>query len=207
MARQGSTCEEILNHYFPGIRLPESINAKTQGREDAEADGFSSIPIASLRLSAFALSSPQTLSSEHFRVSYASQTPRSEVEAAVRTLEAARLDMFAHFGPASISLPATAVDVVIHETTQAFVAATGLPWWVAGVTHGRRIELQPLGVLRRRRILTSTLRHEYAHAVIEFVGQNRAPRWLAEGLAISFAGEGRSLERFRRSGGKEGFDA
>ncbi|PYT06709.1 MAG: hypothetical protein DMF60_08795 [Acidobacteria bacterium] len=197
MARRGSTCEEILNHYFPGVRLPESINAKTQGREDAEADGFSSIPIASLRLCAFALSSPQTLSSEHFRVSYASQTPRSEVEAAVRTLEAARLDMFAHFGPASISLPDTAVDVVIHETTQAFVAATGLPWWVAGVTHGRRIELQPLGVLRRRRILTSTLRHEYAHAVIEFVGQNRAPRWLAEGLAISFAGEGRLLERFR----------
>ena len=33
--------------------------------------------------------------------------------------------------------------------------------------------------------------------MIEFVGQNRAPRWLAEGLAISFAGEGRLLERFR----------
>jgi stage II sporulation protein D len=196
MARRGSTCEGILSHYFPGARLPESMNAKTQSREDAEIDGFSYVPVASLRLGGFALSSPQTLSSEHFRISYASQTPRSDIEAALRTLEAARLDMFARFGPASISLPDTSVDVVIHETTQAFVAATGLPWWVAGVTHGRRIELQPFRVLTRRRILTSTLRHEYAHAVIESVGQGRAPRWLAEGLAISFAGEGPMFLRF-----------
>jgi SpoIID/LytB domain protein len=196
MARRGSTSTEILNHYFPGARLPESINAKTQSREDAEGNGFSPVPVATLRLCDFALSSSQTLSSEHFRVSFPVQTPSSEVEAALRTLESARRDMFARLGPASISLPDTAVDVVIHETTQAFVASTGLPWWVAGVTHGRRIELQPLGVLRKRRILTSTLRHEYAHTVIEGIGQGRAPRWLAEGLAISFAGEGPMLRRF-----------
>jgi hypothetical protein len=41
------------------------------------------------------------------------------------------------------------------------------------------------------------LRHEYAHAVIEVAGAGRTPRWLAEGLAIMFAGEGPSLERFR----------
>ena len=196
MARRGSTCTEILNHYFPGARLPKSINAKTQRRDDAKGDGFFFVPVVSLRPGGFALNAWQTLSSEHFRVSYASQTPRSEVEAALRTLEAARVDMFARVGPASISLPDTAVDVVIHETTQSFIAATGLPWWVAGVTHGRRSELQPLSVLRRRRILISTLRHEYAHAVIEAVGRGRAPRWLAEGLAISFAGEGPMLLRF-----------
>jgi len=32
--------------------------------------------------------------------------------------------------------------------------------------------------------------------VIETIGQGRTPRWLAEGLAIGFAGEGRLLERF-----------
>src|SRR5260370_36032810 len=165
MARRGSTCEEILNHYFPGTRIPESINAKTQSvrfpesinaktqrKADAKRDGFSFVPVATLRLGGFALNARQTLSSEHFRVSFQSRTTRSGVETALRALEAARLDMFARLGPASISLPDTAVDVVIHETTQTFVAATGLPWWVAGVTHGRRIELQPLGVLRRRRI-------------------------------------------------------
>jgi len=90
----------------------------------------------------------------------------------------------------------TSIDVIVHETTQDFIAATGQPWWTAGVTRSRRIELQPLGVLRRRRVLTPTLRHEYAHAVIEENGKGQTPRWLAEGLAIAFAGEGPSLQRF-----------
>jgi hypothetical protein len=94
------------------------------------------------------------------------------------------------------SLP-SAIDVVYHETTQDFTASTGQSWWVAGLTHGRRIELQPLGVLKRRGILGSTLRHEYAHAVIEGIGGSGVPRWLAEGLAINFAGEGRMLLRYR----------
>jgi hypothetical protein len=213
MARRGGTCAEILNHYFPGAGVSEGINAKginakTPGRKDAMGSIFSysygaalrpcvlALNSPALRPCAFALSSPQILSSEHFHVSYAAGVARREVEAALRTLEAARLDMFARVGPASLPFPDTAVDVVIHATTQAFTGATGQPWWVAGVTKGRRIEFQPLSVLRRRRILTSTLRHEYAHSVIEAIGQGRAPRWLAEGLAIQFAGEGPMLLRF-----------
>jgi hypothetical protein len=104
--------------------------------------------------------------------------------------------MLARTGPASLKLPEM-VDVVFHETPRDFLVATTQSWWVAGVTRGSRIELQPLGVLRRRRILSSTLRHEYAHAVIETNGGDRAPRWLIEGLAIEFAGEGPPLERLR----------
>jgi SpoIID/LytB domain protein len=197
MARRGATCAEILNHYFPGAGLSGGINAKAQSREDAGGRVFSYADAASLRPCVFALSSPQTLSSEHFHISYAAGLARGEVEAALRTLEAARLDMFARVGSASLSLPDAAVDVVVHATTQEFTAATGQPWWVAGVTRGRRIELQPLGVLRRRRILTPTLRHEYAHSVIEAIEGGRAPRWLAEGLAIQFAGEGPTLRRYQ----------
>jgi len=145
------------------------------------------------------LTSRLTLSSEHFHVSYPATIPRSEIEAVLRTLEASRLDMLARAGPASLHLP-DVTNVVIHETTQDLVAATGQPWWVAGVTHGSGIELQPIAVLHRRRVLSSTLRHEYVHAVIEINGGGRTPRWLAEGLAISFAGEGPSLERFRPKG-------
>jgi hypothetical protein len=115
----------------------------------------------------------------------------------LRTLEVARLDMLARAGPESLSLRDAPINVVIHETTQAFSAATGQPWWVAGITHGQELELQPLNVLRRRRILKSTLRHEYTHAVIERIGQGLAPRWLAEGLAIAFAGEAPLLARFK----------
>lgn len=195
MARRGASCEQILGHYFPGIRT--EANAKTQSRSDAKSVTRSAdLPwnFASLRPCVFALGSGRrSLSSEHFRVSYPTTLGHAEIEAVLRTLEAARLDMLARTGPAELLLPDSVVDVVIHETTQDFTSATGQSWWVAGVTHGRQIELQPLDVLRRRRILSSTLRHEYTHAVIEAVGEGRAPRWLAEGLAIAFAGEGPSL--------------
>src|SRR5262249_6882436 len=138
-----------------------------------------------------------TLSSEHFRATYPANLKPFEVDSMLRTLEAARLDMLARVGPASLSLPNNVVNVVIHETTADFVSATRQPSWVAGVTRADRIELQPLTVLRRRRVLNSTLRHEYTHAVIESIGQGRTSRWLAEGLAIHFAGEGALLERFR----------
>ena len=196
IARRGGTSGQILNKYFPRVRISaEPINAKAQSRQGAvlETETDSS-PSASLRLCALALAARQSLSSEHFHISYPVRTPRSDIEAALRLLEAARLDMFALVGPAPLSLP---IDVVVHETTQDFMAATGQSWWVAGVTHGRRIELQPLAVLRRRRrILGTTLRHEYAHVVIEAVGGNGAPRWLTEGMAIGFAGEGPMLLRF-----------
>jgi stage II sporulation protein D len=204
MAGRGASCEQILDHYFPGTR--RGTNATTPGREVAEADvdrwrhddGAVSLDSnATLRLCVFALNSRLTLSSEHFRVSYPAGVARVEIESMLRTLEVARLDMLARAGPESLSLRDAAINVVIHETTQDFSAATGQPWWVAGITHGHELELQPLNILRRRRILKSTLRHEYTHAVIEEIGQGRAPRWLAEGLAIAFAGEGPFLARFK----------
>jgi hypothetical protein len=105
--------------------------------------------------------------------------------------------MLARAGPAGLKLPDT-VDVLVHATTGDFVGATGQSVWAAAVTHGRRIEVQPLPVLERRGISRSTLRHEYAHAVMEANGGREVPRWLAEGLAIAFAGEGRMYARFRR---------
>ncbi|HXU35674.1 MAG TPA: SpoIID/LytB domain-containing protein [Blastocatellia bacterium] len=217
MARRGASCEQVLDHYFPGTTrktnaktlghedAKEKTNARTQGREDAKSITRSADQpwnFASLRPCVFALefaleSGRRSLSSEHFRVSYPAAVGRIEIEAVLRTLEAARLDMLVRTGSAALSLPDSAVEVVIHETTQDFIAATGQSWWVAGSTHGRQIELQPLALLRRRRILASTLRHEYTHAAIEAIGQRRAPRWLAEGLAIAFAGEGPSLLRVK----------
>jgi stage II sporulation protein D len=174
-----------------------SINTKTPSRKGAKNGGFNQpFALASLRFCIFPPTPDLTLSSEHFQISYPPAIPRAEIEAALRVLEAARLNMVVRLRPASIMLPESKIYLVIHETTQDFVAATSQSWWVAGVTHGARIELQPLEVLRRRQVVRSTLRHEYAHAVIEAVGGSGVPRWLTEGLAISFAGEAQSLERF-----------
>lgn len=85
------------------------------------------------------------------------------------------------------------IQIVIHATTADFIAATGLSGWSTGAARGDSIHLQPLDILRKRRIFETTLRHELAHAVVEEIGKGGTPRWLAEGLAIHFAGEASTL--------------
>jgi hypothetical protein len=113
----------------------------------------------------------------------------------LRTLEEARADMSGRLSLASLTFSISKIEVIIYTSTGDFTSTTAQPSWAAAVTRGSRIELQPLEVLRRRGVLTSTLRHEYAHAVIEAFGRGRTPRWLAEGLAAHFAGEGEMLTR------------
>ena len=137
------------------------------------------------------------LSSANFRVNYpARAVSRREVESALAALEAARADVGERLRAAGVAMPALGVvEAFVHETTGAFTGATGKPAWVAAATRGRRIELQPLSTLAGRGLLVPTLRHEYAHAVIDALSRSRAPLWLAEGLAAHVAGEGRALTR------------
>jgi len=208
MARRGGNCQQILEMYFPGIRISRdhhyaisSSSKDTADRSEADfrdaslyspAFNASRIALATFYRHALPLSA-QSLSSEHFRVISQGGLVRADLETTLRLFEASRLDMLARVSPASFQLPQEPIEVFFHPSTERFTSLTGQPSWVAGVTHGRRIELQPLAVLKRRRILASTLRHEYAHAVIEAVSGGDAPRWLTEGLAISFAGEGKLL--------------
>ena len=138
----------------------------------------------------------RTLSSEKFRARYSARVERREVESVLRTLEDARVDVEHRTESAAIHSTAhSPLDVIIHDTTGDFVASTGQPWWAAAVTHDNLIELQPLEILRSRGVLNQTLRHEYAHTVIEMLSHGHAPRWLAEGLAAHIAGEGIMLSR------------
>ncbi len=47
-------------------------------------------------------------------------------------------------------------------------------------------------------LVETTIRHELVHSVIEAIGAGRAPRWLAEGLALHIAGEGPKVARYLR---------
>jgi SpoIID/LytB domain protein len=138
-------------------------------------------------------SASSQLRSEHFSVSYPARVARGEVEALVRTLEAAYADVSGRLARAGVGARVGLTEVVVYETTGEFVGATGRPAWVAAVTEGRRISFQPLSLLRRRGVLTTTPRHEFVHAALEALGAGRAPLWLVEGLAAHVAGEGRSL--------------
>jgi SpoIID/LytB domain protein len=135
------------------------------------------------------------IKSEHFRLSYPRRVARSEAEALLRALESARADVARRVERASLAAEAPEMEVVVYETTGDFVGATGQPAWVAAVTTGRRMELQPLDALRRRGVLLTTPRHELVHAALEALGRGRAPRWLVEGLAAYVAGEGPLLSR------------
>jgi stage II sporulation protein D len=213
MARRGISYQQILSFYFPGTRTGAFSRALSQALAKAVGNrpAIDPLALAPGRLlfssSGARFNSPGqrpgalgirrlSLSSEHFRASFPAAVERSEVEVVLRTLEVARTDVEQQLAQAAIRADLPMVDVIVHRTTQDFVAVTGQPWWVAAVTRGRRIELQPLQVLRRRGVLATTLRHEYTHAVIEALSRQQAPRWLGEGLAAHVAGEGGMLARF-----------
>lgn len=197
MARRGASYRQILDYYFPGTNLSEAAPATRHASNTSRRDEPQTLrhPALASSLHHAASTAPRLiLSSENFRISYPPRVERRDAEEVLRTLEAAHSNIEQRLLTASIALPALpALEVFVYQTTGDFTGATGQPAWVAAVTNRQRIDLQPVATLRRRSILTTTLRHEYAHAVIDVLSHARAPRWLAEGLAAHFAGEGAML--------------
>jgi stage II sporulation protein D len=87
------------------------------------------------------------------------------------------------------------IEIRVYPDLDSFRDATAEPGWVAAHTSGRRIDLQPVSVLRSRNALESTVRHELLHAVLEAQAAPGLPVWFREGLAgyLSEGGSG-SLE-------------
>lgn len=221
-ASRGAGYRQILGRYFPGTTIgandaraasssvDEGDASRTRpaafvtpGRVASESDDDEE-PRALFQHASFQLTSfhPDTfqngrafLSSEHFRLNYPSRVARREAELFLRALESARADVVRRVERASLAAVLPEMEVFVHETTGDFVGTTGEPAWVAAVTEGRRMRLQPLDALRRRGILSTTPRHELVHAALEVLGHGRAPRWLVEGLAAYVAGEGPLLAR------------
>jgi SpoIID/LytB domain protein len=140
-----------------------------------------------------------TISSEHFRVTYPADVDRRDADQVLNTLESARSDYLRRASSAA-SINPPLLEIRLNESTGDFTSRTGQPWWAAAATKGNRIELQPLRTLKQRGVLFTTLRHEFAHVVIDAVSHNRAPRWLSEGFAIYLAGEGETISRYLKRG-------
>jgi len=93
---------------------------------------------------------------------------------------------------AGLPVPSSA-QVVFHPTAESFTRATGEPWWSAASTVGSRVDVQPLGALRDRGELESTIAHEAGHLVTGPSLAGRA-RWVQEGAAMFAAGTITSME-------------
>ena len=83
--------------------------------------------------------------------------------------------------------PSAPITVRAFRSTPAFRDSTLAPGWVAAFTEGSFIAVQPLATLSARKLLASTLRHEFLHALVESQASATTPLWFREGLVEAWA--------------------
>ena len=165
MAQRGYNFSQILTKYFPGTSVGPQIKTANKTR------------------------------SAHFTLSSAEKLEPKEAQQLLSLLESNRNVLAHRVSTAGVQFQFPDIEIFINKTTGDFVGRTGMPPWAAAATRRNRMELQPLALLKQRGILETTLRHELVHVVIEAVGGSQTPRWLAEGMALHLAGEGKLLEQ------------
>ncbi|MFN2517208.1 MAG: SpoIID/LytB domain-containing protein [Pyrinomonadaceae bacterium] len=224
MAARGASYRQILAKYFPSTTVATEAEmgrrAETERRPDSRvatagdlaAESFTKhrtfadvfwnnaerleTSNATVNPRFLPTSSRRTLRSEDFQINYPNSLSQRDIEALLSFLQSSRRSLIERAQSAGVTVRFPFLEIFINETTGDFVGRTGQPAWAAAATRGSRIELQPLETLKRRRVLETTLRHELVHRLVDVLSRGRAQRWLAEGLALHLAGEGKLVARY-----------
>jgi len=77
--------------------------------------------------------------------------------------------------------------VEVYPTVEMFRNSTGEPGWVAASTRGNHVRIQPPAVLGAK--LSSLLRHEFLHMLVESNAKPGTPLWFREGMVLYLSGE------------------
>jgi tetratricopeptide (TPR) repeat protein len=123
------------------------------------------------------------LRSPHFEISFSSGENREAARVVLGSLEEAyfvvgrKLDSYLPDRTQVVLYP----EQEFHDVTQA-------PSWTGGVYDGR-IKLPVRGLHEAGPLLDRTLRHEYAHVVVNHLTHGNVPVWLNEGVAIWAEGD------------------
>ena len=158
-AAQGNSADAILRFYFPRLTVASFREATSRG------DGAPRV-------------APATR--DEIVVTLAGEQERDRVLIA-KTVRAARDDISSR----TRRKPPAALQVTVHATVDAFVRATGQPWWMSGAADGGAIDLVPVAILQQRGQLERAIRHEIAHVFVDPALAGR-PQWVREGAAIYF---------------------
>jgi len=164
-AAKGSTADEILKFYYPGL----TIGRVGAASAITDAGGLKSAPTAAAAPAPTNIALALPLNEERERAALVTLIDKSRAEIAKST---------------GVTTPA--VRITVHPNVDSFGRATGQPWWVSGATEGAAIDLLPIAVLRQQGQLERTIRHELAHVLLDVALATR-PMWVREGAAAYFA--------------------
>lgn len=168
-ARRGESVESILNTYYGGLSLAPLDAVAGRGPDATAAAPVAPAPRAPV---APTPSSPLVL-----RVS-GPPTTAAELEKAAMTAYAAL--------SRTLGTSVAPVTIAVHDTLDAFRAATGKPWWVSAVAAGQTIDLVPAALLAQREGVEVTLRGALAEVFLAPSLADR-PAWVRIGAARYFA--------------------
>jgi SpoIID/LytB domain protein len=186
LARRGKTPTDILQLYFPGLRVmvrrdpmvrrePGSVSTV----RDSAASPVATADPAATHAAATTIDVRVPAAVEGERGSL-----RSLLDRSLRDLGAA-LDG---------STPPARLSLIVYPSGDSYRRATGRPWWTSAATtfddaNARAtIHMVPLEGLRRTGRLEATIRHEIVHVLTAPQLRGR-PLWVQEGIAAHFAGE------------------